>query len=210
MGGSMNVSIYNWAGKNTSPFPSASSPSYEGFVGGNTFRNNIMGTYGLTSTKQHVRYYQNYINPGDTTDCDATCQAWAAGDKWVNNIFYKTGGTTSGTTLVRLGNGNGTFSDYNCSTLAGAVNTNANCLFSNPQFVNDTITNWSNPQLYDFRLQSSSPAKNAGTQAPNSPVFDIVGNRFSVGAPSIGAYEFIAASILNRHGGTRISGGTVR
>ncbi len=74
----------------------------------------------------------------------------------------------------------------------------ANCITADPQFVN--------PAAFDFRLQSTSPAIDAGIST-NAPLFDFAGNKRPVpigGAFDIGAYEYCvgAECVLDPNAGS--------
>jgi hypothetical protein len=64
------------------------------------------------------------------------------------------------------------------------------CINSNPLFAANST--WDHPQGFDFRLQSGSPAINAGT-ATGAPAVDIRAVPRST-PPSIGAYEAATGS----------------
>lgn len=205
----VNVSTYNWAGPIGGPY------DYRGFVGGNTWRNIVFANYGNNNAQPRIRYYQNQVNSGATTDCNSLCQAGMLADKYENVILYNTDGlgNTSAAKFMRKGSALGT-TEYTCSTATApaVLAKNTNCTVANPLFVRANISEYATPGVFDFRLQSTSPAKNAGTRGAMYPQWDTVGNAYSIAAPSIGAYEYVAATagFSIRIGGGTMRGGTIR
>jgi hypothetical protein len=116
-----------------------------------------------------------------------------------NNVFYDNGPLNSearvnGITIYTTGGGhiirnNVFFSSINrisvsdSPSLSGASYTGSNNIQQDPSLAN--------PQGFDFRLRSTSPAIDSAT-SQMAPSVDIIGNRRPLGiAPDIGAYEFV-------------------
>jgi hypothetical protein len=112
-----------------------------------------------------------------------------------NNIFYNNSllnSETNGVTIYSTKGGhiirnNIFFSSQSKSAISDARNgasyTSTNNISKDPMF--------ENPQGFDFRLRSTSPAVDSAT-SQMAPTVDLVGNRRPLGAaPDIGAYEFV-------------------
>ncbi len=132
-------------------------------MSGNVFRNNI-------------------IENGGGGALFAFSQAkWAPTTTIQNNVLYRFDG---GSMLISV-SGTG----YTASNLQSYSSTWNNNRFGDPKFVAVTPTLMSTPSKLDFDLLSSSPAINAGALT-GAPTWDLrYTNR--VGAPDIGAYEYI-------------------
>ena len=120
----------------------------------------------------------------------------------INNIFYLSG--TGGSPLAAIDTQYGTFTNvvanhnlvYGGSNLMitdtkSGLTVTSNLLNVNPLFVS--------PSTYDFRLQSTSPAINAGTSVGLSTDYlkdAIIGN------PDIGAYEYVTTYYSVSESGT--------
>lgn len=110
-----------------------------------------------------------------------------------NNIFYNTStGRDAGETIVQANRtyANNIFYGYDNTTLPeGAIT-------SDPKFVNPgkapTVSNGGeiheNSVFDGYKLQSGSPAINAGVAVAGSPKYDFFGNQIGV-VPDIGVYE---------------------
>jgi hypothetical protein len=152
-----------------------------------TIRNNTValnvtwsGLVGTWWDNLSVQYGQNCTVANNIAICDrtqSTARAYGsydnAGTVWFNNCSYD---ITSGGNSTRAESG-GT-----------AISTGNNPLLgTNPLVVNISR----NPALADWRLQSGSPAIDAGTNAYGLPSLDLLGNTRVVGAAvDLGAYEF--------------------
>ncbi|MGV8086226.1 MAG: choice-of-anchor Q domain-containing protein [Candidatus Woesearchaeota archaeon] len=126
----------------------------------------------------NVRAYNNvFYNSGS-----ADFGWWQSYVTLYNNIFYN---NVSGHSELS-GNGDHLVaSDYNLFNTAFSTGFDSNSIQADPLFVNPTI--------YDFSLQSNSPAVNNGTNVGLTR--DIIGTLVPQGsAPDIGAYEYIQSN----------------
>jgi hypothetical protein len=145
-----------------------------GNMGSNTFRNNIIVSYGNSNTAAPVYFG----DPAGT--CDSTCMGWLASDTFDHNLFFQSDGA-GGTNIISAG------TQYTCAS-AASVTTITNCSVANPQFVAANISNWASASsAFNFRLQPSSPAVGTGSTTA-IPSYDLQGNAFR-STPSVGAYE---------------------
>jgi hypothetical protein len=130
-----------------------------------TFRNNVF----YTSSGQIWRFEQN---AGD---------AWLQNSVFEKNVVYKTGNST----IATVGSTAYTFAQFESNF--GGTNLNAN-----PLFVWANTTEYGSPQLFNFRLQSGSPARDFGTTT-GAPADDLTRTTRML-PPDAGAYEFGGSS----------------
>lgn len=148
-----------------------------GDLGHNTFRNNIF----VSALNSHYPVI-NY-EPGRL----ALAESELASDTWIDNIFYS---SVSGNTAVvgkgEPGAGYG-YTSYDCEQFA-VFSTVSGCKNVNPLFADVSPAYYNAPENFDFRLQATSSAINAGSVV-GTLVADI---RALVrqGLPDIGAYEY--------------------
>lgn len=176
-------------------------PIYD--MGHNTFSDNICVNDGNLSSAfsyMPINFVDNFMFPGNSTGYLAT-------STFDHNVTKQMNGVSGGTYVFGVGivmapqMGE---QPYDCSTVQSLLTTGTvtNCIVSNPLVVAAQQSYFWDPSLYDFHLQPSSPALNAG--ASGSPTYDLYGNPFS-GSPSIGAIEGTSSSSLV--GGTATRGG---
>lgn len=154
-----------------------------GNLGSNTYRNNIITSYGYSNHYSPVVYG----DPTSSGTCDSTCTGWLAADVWNHNDFYQTDGN-GGTGTISFGPGSGFgFAPYTCST-ATAHTTMTNCQSAIPGFLSGAISNWNSEANFDLRLSASANALHAGGTT-SIPAHDVVGRAFLDDTPSEGALE---------------------
>ena len=144
----------------------------------NTFRNNIIVDYGFNNHNPPVSYSMN-IGAGEI--CDATCQNWMSTSIWDHNIFFQDDGNNGASVISAV------TQSYACST-AGTVTSMTGCINADPKFTAASIAFWDAVLSFNFRLQSASPAVQAGSST-GALTYDILGSAFGR-PPSIGAYEY--------------------
>jgi hypothetical protein len=133
-----------------------------------TFRNNVF----YTSNGPIWRFDQN-ASVGD---------AWIQNSVFEKNVVYKTGNSTIATAASTAY----TFAEFESNF--GGTNLNAN-----PLFVWANTTDYGSPDLFSFRLQSGSPARDFGTTT-GAPADDLT-RTSRVMPPDAGAYEYAGGSV---------------
>jgi hypothetical protein len=147
-----------------------------GDLGHNILRNNIFVSAGGNNNNPPIGFGDIY---GDGA-CDAACKKWLATDIFDHNVILQNDGH-SGHDVISAGPNH-----FSCAT-AGSATTMTNCMNSDPRFVSAARTYMNSVSSFNFQLQPSSPANQAGS-ATNLPYYDILGDVF-MSLPSIGAYE---------------------
>jgi hypothetical protein len=149
---------------NTDIYPAVlfndTTSSQKGSMAGNTFKNNII----YTSNGPAFQFSQG---------------KWADSTTIQNNVIYRSGGDDA---VLSYGGTKYSFDKFKTFT-SGFTNN----IFADPQFVSASTGNYLKPNLFDFDLKSSSPAKDFGTLT-GAPTWDL---RYAkrVGKPDAGAYE---------------------
>jgi hypothetical protein len=123
-----------------------------------------------------------------------------------NNVFYNLTPTAGTFTNVIQTVSGSTTTYYTCAqavALSGSTfGTFSSCTNADPQFTAASPGYWAAPSSFNFRPLVSSPAVGAGLP-PQFPRFDLIGNKISETAPSLGSY---AVTGVSGSGGTGISG----
>jgi hypothetical protein len=146
-------------------------------LGHNTYRNNILRTVG------DVNYPAILYEPG--TGYLSLAGSELASDTWTDNIIIGNSNTAVVSDGQTPGSGGYGYKSYTCAQFA-TMSTVSGCVNSDPKF--SAIGAWNTLGLFNFTLQSGSPAIGAGTSA-GAPTYDITGAA-RPNPPSIGAYEY--------------------
>jgi hypothetical protein len=135
-----------------------------------TFRNNVF----YTSAGPSWRFEQN-ASGGD---------AWIQNSVFEKNVVYKTGNGTIATAASTAY----TFAQFESNF--GGTNLNVN-----PLFVAAKTGDYGSPGIFNFRLQTVSPARDFGTQT-GAPADDLTRTTRSM-PPDAGAYEYAPGSTIS-------------
>lgn len=153
-----------------------------GFLGGNTYRNNILVGYG-NGGKPPAWYADNA--GGVNNKCGAECLTYFAADVWDNNLFYQTSGSATTPFLIWTD----AYTTRSCAQATSLTTISNLCSFADPQFITASPTYWATPSLLNLRLGSASPAKAAGVLT-GVPANDVYGRGYLDDSPSLGAVQY--------------------
>jgi hypothetical protein len=158
-------------------------------LGGNTYRNLLVMTYG-SAVYMPMRFDQYGTGSLSTSN--------------FQNIIYKqNSGSAVGWGWRYVANGN-SWQEYDCSTLSSIMTTGSvsGCSNVDPLFVAHDPTWYNALANYNLRPAAGSPAIGASSAGVK---LDWSGSTRSITAPSIGAYEGAAPAVS----GPRVSGGRI-
>jgi len=174
----------NYCAQPTIQISNATNPLV-GNMGNNTFRNNVIVSYGLNDAKPPIAYG----DPTSNGTCGSACRGWAGTSTFDHNLFWQSD-RRGGLSVLLMGP-----NKYTCGNAGSVTTAFTNCNVADPQFVAEAISRWNVESYFDFRLQSASPALGAGS-ITGIPAYDAVGNAYAT-KPSIGAIDQAVASSPN-------------
>jgi hypothetical protein len=165
-------------------------------LGHNTYRNNLLINY----SGGPAIYFLTYSGPADGSyqvNGQIDPRSWSSTTTWINNDFYKLGtngelyysnqagtiGTPPCTPSLIQG-----YQDYATFLASAGAGTTGN-ISSDPQFAAYQDSFYNTPSSFNFQLQPTSPAVNAGVYSVTEPMFDLLGLGRTV-TPSMGALQY--------------------